>query len=207
MTTPAFSYPVETNEKRRVDMQEAEEAQPRKRVAVRDTENAELHVQAVSEAPDSSALKEMDIEQLHTLVATYSSADPVPVSPGQWQSDQTIIAGYQAVLQDCLKQANDSGQLTCPLRNVPYAIDSRPISRQHADPAVPKQDKQLMYCNVVAITLATSEYKIQKIGLEDTLAKGLVSSIDFSCPIRYMYYLQKHGENLEMDPPCNRPAC
>ena len=39
-------------------------------------------------------------------------------------------------------------------------------------------------CNVVAVTLATSESKIQRIGLDDTLAKGLVSSLGFSCPIR-----------------------
>ena len=40
-------------------------------------------------------------------------------------------------------------------------------------------------CNVVAVTLATSEYRIQRIALEDTLAKGLVSSFDFSCRIGY----------------------
>ena len=39
--------------------------------------------------------------------------------------------------------------------------------------------------NVVAVTLATSQYKIQRIGLEDTLVKGVFSSPDFSCPIRY----------------------
>ena len=48
-----------------------------------------------------------------------------------------------------------------------------------------------MTCNVVAVTLATSEHKIQRIGLDDTLAKGLVSSLDFSCPICYMTDLEE----------------
>ena len=48
-----------------------------------------------------------------------------------------------------------------------------------------------MTCYVVAVTLATSEYKIQRIGLDDNLAKGLVSSLDFSCPIRYMTDLEE----------------
>ena len=37
----------------------------------------------------------------------------------------------------------------------------------------PVQSLGLPYCNVVAVTLATSEYKIQRIGLVDTLAKGV----------------------------------
>ncbi|KAL0024858.1 hypothetical protein WJX79_006805 [Trebouxia sp. C0005] len=111
----------------------APEEQPRKKPAV-----------AVEE---SSALQDAQM-----LAAMEATADPVPLKPGEWQG--CVSAATEAALQEAIKPTDKQG----PLANLPYSIDTRPISEQRADPGVFKRDRDMMY------------------------------------------YLQKHGENLETAP-------
>ncbi|DBA88389.1 TPA: hypothetical protein ACH3X2_004883 [Trebouxia sp. C0005] len=91
-------------------------------------------------------------EERQELCVRMISAEPLPVRPEEWQSD--VSAATKATLQEAIKHAQELA-----LGNMPYNLDTRPVSEQCSDPAVPKRDKDMMY------------------------------------------YLQKHGENLEADPP------
>ncbi|KAL3145332.1 hypothetical protein ABBQ38_001592 [Trebouxia sp. C0009 RCD-2024] len=61
----------------------AEEERPRKGLLCR-------RQKSVEPPAKRAALKELDFEQLQTLVATHNSADPLPVSPGQCQLARKI---------------------------------------------------------------------------------------------------------------------
>ena len=63
------------------------------------------------------------LEDAQVLAAMEATAEPLPLKPGEWQG----AAG--AALQEAIKQTDKQG----PLANLPYHIDTRPISEQRAE--------------------------------------------------------------------------
>ena len=67
------------------------------------------------------------LEDAQVLAAMEATAEPLPPKPGEWQG--CVSAATEAALQEAIKQTDKQG----PLANLPYSIDTRPISEQRAE--------------------------------------------------------------------------
>ena len=69
--------------------------------------------------------REMSLEDTQILAAMQKTADPLPVGAGDWQGGVSVAT--KAAVQEAIKHPQD------PLVDLPYSIDTRPISEQRSE--------------------------------------------------------------------------